>query len=163
MSKSSPWLYFIVLSLSVLAGLCLDSMVLPGDINAFRPEFTLVILCCWILLFPSRTNIATAFVLGIMIDILQNSLLGSHALSFSIVAFLLLKLRQRVYLKPPWQQAPFIVPVLLANQLIISWLYSMQYHTTTDWYFMLPAFSSAVCFVPFAYILRLNRHRLGFV
>lgn len=69
--------------------LCLVAAIFPLPIilNAFRPEWMILVIFYWIIALPHRVNIGHAFVLGILLDLLLGSVLGMHALLFSLLAY----------------------------------------------------------------------------
>jgi len=69
--------------------ICLVFAIFPLPImfNAFRPEWMVLILFYWIIALPHRVNIGHAFFLGLLLDLLLGSVLGMHALSFSLFAY----------------------------------------------------------------------------
>jgi len=60
---------------------------LPGALNAFRPEWMVMVIFYWIIALPHRINIGHTLILGIMLDLLLGSTLGMHALLFSLLAY----------------------------------------------------------------------------
>jgi len=69
--------------------ICLVAAIfpLPVSLNAFRPEWMVLVIFYWIIALPHRVNIGHTFVLGIMLDLLLGSTLGMHALLFSLLAY----------------------------------------------------------------------------
>lgn len=69
--------------------LCLVAAIFPLPImlNAFRPEWMILVLFYWIIALPHRVNIGHAFILGLLLDLLLGSILGMHALLFSLLAY----------------------------------------------------------------------------
>ena len=58
----------------------------------FRPDFMLVVMLYWLLRAPNLCNVGTAWLVGLLVDLATGSLLGQHALSFTLTAFIGLKL-----------------------------------------------------------------------
>lgn len=59
---------------------------------------------------------------GIAVDVLTGTLLGQHALGFSIVAYAATKLHLRVRVFPLWQQSLVVLLLLLSEHLIALWV-----------------------------------------
>lgn len=60
---------------------------LPIMFNAFRPDWMILVVFYWIIALPHRVNIGHSFILGLTLDILLGSILGMHALLFSLLAY----------------------------------------------------------------------------
>ncbi len=66
---------------------CVDftSHALAGTTRFYRPSWFLLILTYWMAL-PHRVSVGTSFILGIIVDSIQGSALGVHALSLALFA-----------------------------------------------------------------------------
>lgn len=72
------------------AGLVFAIFPLPIMLNAFRPDWMILIIFYWVLALPHRVSIGHAFILGIVFDLLLGSTLGMHALLFSLLAYIII-------------------------------------------------------------------------
>lgn len=86
----------------------------------FIPSMTLLMLIFWVTQLLNKLHFFTAVVLGILMDVAMNNLLGSHALIFIIITFLSLRIRQSFKNYPSWQQTVVIVFYLMITQ-ILTW------------------------------------------
>jgi rod shape-determining protein MreD len=59
-----------------------------------------------------------------MLDVVTGSLLGQHALSFSVMGYLAVELQQRIALFRDWQQALSIWLILTVERLLSLWVMS---------------------------------------
>ena len=91
--------------MSMLIALFLQILPLPVWSAAFRPDWVLLVVLYWIMQLPERINIGIAWAMGFILDGLNGSLLGEHALAFLIPAFLMTYWQRRFFLFPIWQQA----------------------------------------------------------
>ena len=128
-----------VILLSLLMGLVMTILPLPAWANPLRPEWTALILIYWCMALPQRVGVTVAWAVGLLQDVLQGFLLGAHALAFGIVAFLTLKLHQRIRVLPLWQQAMSIFLLLLIIRLILLWIRGLSGRPVADWEYWLPA------------------------
>ena len=115
-SNQNPLLW-IVASLWVAA--CLMLYPLPDLLAPLRPEWLVLCGIYWILLFPYRVGLWSAWVLGLGIDMLQGGLLGEHALACVVVAYIMVRGHHRIRLFPRGQQMLVIFSVLLLYHGII--------------------------------------------
>jgi rod shape-determining protein MreD len=112
----------IVLGLTVfLVALLLTILPLPDAVRLLRPQWAALALIFWIMAAPHRFGIITAWLLGIVVDLLLNSLLGLHALGFTLIAFIMLRLHKQFRVFPLWQQSAIVLGLLLMERFISVW------------------------------------------
>lgn len=112
--------YLVILSLAL--ALLLSVIVLPDWAVHLRPQWVALVLLYWWLMSPDRVGITAAWVSGLLLDVLTDSLLGAHALSLSVIAFITLHIHQRTRIFPLWQQSLVVFSLLLIEHLIHYWI-----------------------------------------
>jgi len=147
----------IVFSSFVLA-LLLTMLPLPTWAQAFRPEWVALVLIYWCMALPSRISIGWAWVAGLMLDVTLGNLLGLHALSLTIVAFLTIKLYQRIRVYPLGQQALAVLILIAMHQLLTLWILGIIGKTPGSWTYWLPSISSAILW-PWLFIVMRGARR----
>ena len=80
------------------------------------PDFVALVLCFWCVRQPRLVGLGVAWTLGLLSDAGNGVLLGQHALSYSVLAFLSIWLSRRILWFGPLQQALHIAPLLLIAQ-----------------------------------------------
>ncbi len=105
---------FIVLTLAL--GLLFD--LLPWRNLAGVPDLTATVLAFWCIHQPRRVGIGIAWMLGLLLDVGNGALLGQHAFSYAVLAFLALVVHRRIHWFPLWQQALHLLLLLLSTQLL---------------------------------------------
>ena len=108
--------------LSLLVALTLTLLPLPEWAAPYRPDWVALVLIYWCLALPDRVGVGIGWMLGLLLDVLSGTLLGQHALGMTVIAYLAVKLHQRVRLFPTWQQALTVMLLLLLNQLLVLWV-----------------------------------------
>ena len=153
----------LVIGLTFLVGMVLTVMPLPSfippEIGYLRPDWVAMVLIYWVLALPHRIGIATAWFVGIVMDVLLGSLFGQQALAFVIVAYLVTSLYQRLRMFTIWQQALVLFAILGVNKLIYFWIESIV--DSADWsmWRLLPAVSGALLWPWVFMTLRYLRRR----
>ena len=118
MSYSSRLIVLLTFLLALMASI----MPLPLTIDAFRPDWVLVVLLYWCLAIPTRVNVISAWVLGFILDVLLGSTLGIHAGAMAIVTYLVSGNYQKIRNFSVWQQALIVGMFSALYQLIVFWL-----------------------------------------
>jgi len=133
-----------VILVTFIVAFMLAMMPLPDSIVLWRPDWIAMVLIYWCIATPQRVGIASAWVIGIFEDVLSDTLLGQHALSLCIVAYLSAKLHRQIRLFPQWQQSIGVLVLVLINQLPMIWVQGMLNRPSIGWAFVYPAITSMV-------------------
>ncbi len=138
--------------LSLLIALFLQLVQLPESVAAIRPLWLPLVLAGWSLHEPRVPTLIAAFVFGIMLDVLFDSVLGQHALACVIVTYMAIKLRGLFVLVPLWQSTIALMPAWLAYGFVMFWIDGVAKHASDPWLRWLPVASSTL-FWPLIYVL----------
>ena len=95
----------LILHSTLLLALLLELLLFPSISPTYYPNWVLLFVCAWALFLPHTVNIGTAFTYGILLDILQGTVLGSQALALSVAAYLFAAYSRRIKNLSLWQQA----------------------------------------------------------
>lgn len=110
---------FISIWVSLLLGLILETMPSPGMFAFIRPTWILLILIYWSMALPHKVSIGTAFIVGILWDLLLGSPLGVHAFSCSLVAFVIAAYFRVIRNLALWQQAAIVGALTVAHKFVV--------------------------------------------
>ncbi|MEK9823160.1 MAG: rod shape-determining protein MreD [Gammaproteobacteria bacterium] len=151
------------ISLTILLGMVLSVLPLPDfvppELGFVRPDWVAMVLIYWILALPHRVGLITAWIAGLGMDVLLGTLLGQHALSYIVIAYVAASLYQRLRMFSVWQQAGVLLAILGLNHLINFWIESLAgLNEWTLWY-LLPAVSGALLWPWVFLLLRYLRRR----
>jgi rod shape-determining protein MreD len=105
---------------SLLVALLLDmsqNMGLWGR-AAWTPDVLALVLVFWSVHQPLRVGIGTAFFFGIGVDVHQSSLLGQHALAYTVLSFLAIAIHRRLLWFSVPSQALQVLPLFVAMHAI---------------------------------------------
>jgi rod shape-determining protein MreD len=108
---------FIITTL--VAALLLNLLPWTGWWLAMRPDFVALVLLFWCIEEPRKIGFTSAWLFGLMMDVADASLLGQHALAYSILAYAGIALHRRVQRFSVTPQVLHVVPVLLLNDIIV--------------------------------------------
>ena len=137
---------------SFVLALALTIVPLPAMLELFRPEWMAMVLIYWCMAVPTRVGVSVGWLVGLMLDVSRDALLGQYALAFALIAFLTLHLHQRLRVFPLWQQALSVGVLIMLECLIVLWIKGLTGQSPGIWKMMVPAFSSLL-FWPIIYLL----------
>ena len=78
---------------------------------AWSPDFLALVLVFWSVHQPQRIGIGVAFVFGLLMDVHQGSVLGQHALAYTVLCFLAITIHRRLLWFSVPSQAFQILPL----------------------------------------------------
>jgi len=108
--------------LSFMVGLMLTIMPLPDSIDAFRPDWLALLVIFWTMQLPRTWSVGTAWVVGIVLDVSQGTLLGQHALALCFVAFITVRFHLLMRVFPVPQMTATVFPILATYQFLLFWI-----------------------------------------
>jgi rod shape-determining protein MreD len=110
------WLgVFVTLLLAFILAL----LPMPEWTTWFRPAWVLMVLIYWSMTIPYRVNIGVAWIIGLIFDLLSGTLLGEHALAFTVVIYFVSRLYLRLSMYPLSQQGLTIFCFIFLYQFIL--------------------------------------------
>lgn len=109
-----PRIWFIWASL--LVALMID--LLPLGRLLWMPDVLAVTLVFWAIYQPRRIGLVAAFCFGLVLDVHQASLLGQHALTYTVLIYFAIMLHRRITWFTVSEQALQLLPLFLLARII---------------------------------------------
>ena len=145
---------------SILLALLAEIVALPIWLDRFWPPWLTLVLIYWCMMLPQRVGIGSAWLLGLTLDVARDTVLGLHALSLALVAYLTLNTHLRLRLFPVWQQALSVLLFALIDKLLVAWIGGVIGYPPRDAWFLAPAASVLIVWPLLVLILTdLSRQR----
>jgi rod shape-determining protein MreD len=104
---------------TVFLAIVLTMIPLPFWLAVLKPAFLVLVVLYWCTMAPYSSGIALAFFPGLLLDVVQNTLLGEHALAMALVGYLALRFHLLVRAKPLFEQCLFVFAALLVYELVL--------------------------------------------
>ena len=142
----------LIIFATFLVGLVLSQIPLPGIMIWARPESVALVLIYWVMVLPHRVGLGSAFMMGVLLDLIRGSVMGLNALSLLIITYLVLLLYKRIRMFPLWQQSMMIMVLVGINQLLFFWMQGITGTSATGLIFLLPSLISAILW-PWVYVI----------
>lgn len=141
-----------VILFTLVIALFLTILPWPDWAEEFRPQWLAMTLIYWALACPSRVGVFWGWAAGLVLDVTSGTVLGQHALSLSVMAYLAVELHPRIRVFPLLQQAVSVWVLLLVERLLSLWVIGATGQPTpTLWYWM-PTFVGMLLW-PWMFIL----------
>lgn len=118
MSLHNPFAALIFIATLGVAMVLRVMSLVPGfdDLN---PDWIVLVLIYWCIALPERFGVFTAFVIGLLTDVLMGSLLGQYALTYVLISYFSIMEHRRLRQFPLLQQCLFVLLCLLGERGLI--------------------------------------------
>ena len=107
---------------SMLLALALTIMPLPASIETFRPDWVMLMLIYWAMAAPEKYSVGTAWLIGIVVDVAQGTLLGQHALTMCVIVFVTIRFHLQMRVFPLMQLTLVVMALLGVYQFLLFWI-----------------------------------------
>ncbi|MGV0953050.1 MAG: rod shape-determining protein MreD [Fluviibacter sp.] len=129
--------------------------LLPTSYWPFFPEWVMLVVLFWSVRSPHVVGTGTAFLLGILMDVVDGSLMGQHALAYVLVSYAGRILAHRILWLPLKQQVLTIVPILYAGailEILVRWFAGDEF---PGYLYLLQPLITSLLWMPATYVLML--------
>ncbi len=155
------WVILVTFILAMILSIAPLPASLPIELQYLRPEWIPLVLIYWVIALPHRVGIILAWIIGLMTDVLLGSLLGQHAFSFIVVAYIATNLYQRLRMFSISQQSVIVFATIGLNQLINFWIESIAGLSEWNSWYLLASVMSALLWPWIFLMLRYLRRQFG--
>jgi rod shape-determining protein MreD len=120
----------VTLWLTLLVAMVLTVVPLPDLLEAWRPPFVTMAIIYWAMMWPRICGTLTAFIAGLILDLLCGSMLGEHALALTVVAYLTVRFHLQIRIFPLWQLTVTAFLLLAIDAFLVFWADGIAGFTT---------------------------------
>jgi rod shape-determining protein MreD len=106
----------------IVAALMLAIAPMPEWAGPFRPDWVVLTLIYWSMMLPRNYSVGTAWIVGIVMDVAQGTLLGQHAIALCFVVYLTVKFHLQFRVFPVSQMSATVFAMLAFYQFILFWI-----------------------------------------
>lgn len=140
--KARPSALLMLTTLLVAA--LLDILPLTAPVAHWRPDWLALTVLYWCLAAPQRFNIGSAWLAGLILDLLLGGLLGQHALAMIVMAYPAVRLSAQFPLFSVLQQLLLVAAALALYRGMLMWIYGVSGAGPLDWAFWAPLVSNVL-------------------
>ena len=149
------------IALSLGVALMLNLLPWSGAWLWIKPDFVALVVLYWCIEQPRKVGFISAWVLGLFMDVADGTLLGQHALAYSILAYAGLVLHRRVQRFSGTPQVLHVVILLLMNDVIVLAIRAAAGADFPGWHYFIGSFVAGALWLPLGVLLKLpQRPRL---
>jgi len=141
-----------VIVLSFIVALALHMLALPDWAEPLRPDWLVLVLVYWCIAIPERVGVIIGWLVGLLLDVANGALLGQNAMILAIVAYLALRLHQRIRVFPLWQQSVSVMLLVTLHLMLILWIKGILGQSIETLTYWLSAISSLFAW-PLVYLI----------
>jgi rod shape-determining protein MreD len=150
LKPAKPWFVVLTLALAMLA----NTLPASGLVLAFKPDFVALTLLYWCIQAPRYVGVGVSWTMGLMMDVVDATLFGQHALAYAVLAYAAEYFRRRVLRFPLWQQAVQVAVLLAACAalvLVVRWIGGAP---LPRWTYAVPPIVGALLWPPLSVVLQ---------
>ena len=146
-----------VIHLSLLIALLIVLLPIPMDWRFLRPDIAALVLFYWALALPHRVGVATAFALGMGLDLIEGAPLGLSSPGLMLATLILQFNYQRIRQFDPIQQSVVILVLMLLSTGIEQLLRNVTGVPALSAGALFALLFSMACWIPLRAVLRYSR------
>lgn len=109
----------LVLTFIFIVAFVLEIMPWPVGFQGYRPAWVVLVLIYWALAIPDKISVGTAFLAGLVWDVILGSILGIHALVLSIAIYFVAKHHLILRNLSLWLQSILVMVYIALIRLMI--------------------------------------------
>ena len=95
---------------------------MPAGAEPFRPDWLALVLVFWAMSVPRSYSVGVAWLLGIVLDVAQGTLLGQHALALCVIVYITVKFHLLMRVFPLLQLTATVFALLALYQFLLFWI-----------------------------------------
>ncbi|MFT4561239.1 MAG: rod shape-determining protein MreD [Gammaproteobacteria bacterium] len=157
LGASGTW----AIAASFIVAFMLSALPLPDWVLPWRPAWVPLVLAYWCLALPLRLGVVIAWIIGLLFDVMQGSLLGQHAFGLAIVAYVVVIYHQQIRVYPLFRQALVIGSLVFLYSLVMLLVYNLIGSMKYGYDYLLASVTSAILWPWVFVVLRDLRRRAG--
>lgn len=108
--------------ISMIVALMLAIAPMPDWADPFRPDWVAMTLIYWSMNLPRSYGVGWAWIVGLVLDVAQGTLLGQHALALSLVIYVTVTFHLQMRQFPTLQLSTTVCALLALYQFILFWI-----------------------------------------
>lgn len=142
----------IAIAVTLFTALVLTFLPMPDWTVWFRPAWVLLVMIYWAMATPYRVGVGVAWLVGMILDLLNGSMLGEHAFAMTVVIYFVSGMHIRMRMAPMLQQGFSVMLFILMYLFILFCIQGFIGELPSSQLYWLPAITSVILW-PWLYLL----------
>lgn len=155
MNETQHWL---LMPATLLLAVILTLLPMPAWTIWFRPTWVLMVIIYWAMMTPYRVNVGTAWIAGLLLDVLSGTLLGEHALALTVVTYFVVRMHTQLRMYHLLQQSLWIGIFAVIYQFILFCVQGFLGELPKTWMYWSASVTTMLLWPWISIILR-DQHR----
>ncbi len=146
------WLILATLVAALLLAVVHLPEAWPQWLGWLRPAWVVMVVFFWVMELPHRMGLVTAWLVGLLLDVLYADPLGLNGVVLASVTYLGWRFYERFRMYSIVQQGVVLFAVVLLGEIFRLIVQDMVFDRGWSWGVLVPAFTSFMVW-PFLYLL----------
>jgi rod shape-determining protein MreD len=108
--------------ITIVIAMTLTIVPLPAVVEPYRPDWVALTLIYWAMTLPRSYSVGSAWIVGIVLDVAQGTLLGQHALALCFIIYVTVKFHLQLRVFPLSQMTATVFALLALYQFLLFWI-----------------------------------------
>ena len=147
-----------IIPATLAIALLLTALPVPSWAVPYRPDWVGVVLIYWCIATPHRVGAGVGWLVGMVMDAMQFTLLGQNALAKTVLAFAANQFHLRIRMYPMWQQCIVVLILLSIDIGLVMWIHGISHNIAVRWWAWWPAVTSMLIW-PWAFVILRDARR----
>jgi rod shape-determining protein MreD len=146
------WLILVTLLVALLLAVVHLPESWPQWLGWLRPAWVIMVLFFWVMELPHRVGLVSAWLVGVLLDVLYADPLGLNGAVLASVTYVGWRFYERFRMYSVVQQGGAVFALVLIGEIIRLLVQDLVFDRGWSWGVLIPAFTSFVVW-PFLYLL----------
>ena len=134
---------FLLIKISIIAFI-IGAISLPSFLELISPFWLLSFFIYWLIYSNGKSVFTSAFILGILLDVLQGGILGQNALALVLSSAFILNVKKSFFVSNITTQQVYIFISTLIYLITFLLIHSLVHGLNIKWLILLSPFTSAL-------------------
>ncbi len=112
--------------ISILIAMTLSIMPLPELLQHYRPDWVALVVLWGNIHHSNKFNVGSAWIIGIAMDLINATILGQYALTFTVTSYLAIRINLQFQLFSLLQKGLTILLLMIIFRMLLFWIFSIS-------------------------------------
>ena len=144
--------FFLLVKISIIAFI-IGAISLPSFLELASPFWLLPFFSYWVIYSNGKNIFASAFILGILLDIIEGGTLGQNAVALVLSSAFILNVKKSFFVSNLTTQQVYIFLGSIIYLIIFLLVHQLTQGLNFEWLILLSPFTSAILWPLIRYLL----------